>query len=128
MNIYIDADAMVAWEKGEFDLPAWIEARPNDTVMFTATVWQQLMYGAFAWDPARAQKRTRMLNSLGLGVSSFSRRHAARAARIAADLKASTIGFADCQVAACALEDGAELLTFNTAHFNRIPGLRLARV
>jgi len=25
MNIYVDADAFVRWEKGEFDLPGWLE-------------------------------------------------------------------------------------------------------
>ena len=119
---------MVAWEKGEFDLPDWLEQRPNDTAMFPATVWQQLLYGAFAGELARAQKRMRLLNSLRMGVSSFARRHAGRAAQIAADLKSSAIGFADCQIAASALEDSAELLTLNPRHFSRVPGLRLAVV
>jgi predicted nucleic acid-binding protein len=43
-----------------------------------------------------------------------------------ADLKSLAIGFADCQIAASALEDNAELLTFNTHHFSRVAGLRLA--
>ncbi len=53
MSIYIDADALVRWERGRFDLPF--------------------------------------------------------------------------QIAATALVDGAELLTFNTEHFGRVPGLRLAK-
>jgi predicted nucleic acid-binding protein len=35
-------------------------------------------------------------------------------------------GLADCQIAAVAIEDGAQLLTFNRRHFERVPGLRLA--
>lgn len=128
MNIYIDTDTIVAWEKGEFDLESWLEQRPQDTAMFPATVWQQLLYGTFAFEPARAQKRKRTLYALGLGVASFQRRHAARAARIAAELKREQIGFADCQIAASALEDGAELLSFNERHFSRVAGLRLAKV
>jgi predicted nucleic acid-binding protein len=46
---------------------------------------------------------------------------------LAVDLKQETIGVADFQIAACALEDGAELLTFNLNHFQRVPGLRLAK-
>lgn len=127
MNVYIDADVIVRWEKGEFAFAEWLEDRPaGDIAMFPPTVWQQLLYGAFAWEPARAQKRMRSLAALRMVVSSFTRRHAARAAQIAADLRHESIGFADCQIAACAIEDNAELLTFNLAHFRRVPELRLA--
>ena len=128
MNIYIDADAFVRFEKREFDLPGWLEQRPGDSFIFPATVWQQLLFGVYAWEPARASKRLRGLEALGLPVASFSRRQAALAARIAAELKTVGIGFSDCQVAACVLGDGGELLTFNTRHFSRVPGLRLAQV
>jgi len=33
-----------------------------------------------------------------------------------------------CQIAASVLGDGGELLSFNTRHFSRVPGLKLARV
>ena len=58
----------------------------------------------------------------------FSNRHAERAAQLAAELKLEAIGFADFQIAATALVDGAELLTFNREHFSRVPGLILAEV
>lgn len=127
MSIYIDADAFVRWEKGSFDLPAFMEARPAEPFAFPATVWQQLAYGAFAWGADRAAKRQRALLVLGaLPVLPFTRSHAVRAAQLAAELKAVPIGFADFQIAATTLEDGADLLTFNTEHFARVPGLRLA--
>jgi predicted nucleic acid-binding protein len=129
MNVYIDADAVVNWEKGEFDLPGWIEQHhPNDAVFFPPTAWQQILYGKYAWEPARARKRARFLEAINLPVSDFGRRHAERAAQLAAELKTAAIGFADCQIAACALEDNAELLSFNAEHFERVPGLRLAAV
>jgi tRNA(fMet)-specific endonuclease VapC len=128
MNIYIDADVFVRFEKGDFDLPRWLERRPRDGLIFPATVWQQLLYGVYAWEPVRARKRRRGLEDLGVPVSSFSRRHAALAAQIAAELKTEGIGFSDCQIAACVLGDGGELLTFNTKHFSRVPGLKLAEV
>ena len=59
-------------------------------------------------------------------VTPFRRVHAVRAARLAAELKLQSIGIADFQIAATALEDGAELLTFNREHFRRVPGLKLA--
>jgi predicted nucleic acid-binding protein len=129
MSIYIDADVLVRWERGEFDLPAWLEARGDEPAAFPATAWQQLLYGVFAWSPDRSAKRTKsLLLMAGLGVAPFSRVHAVRAAELAADLKLQTIGFADFQIAATALVDGAELLSFNKKHFERVPGLRLATV
>ena len=129
MSIYIDADSFARWEKGDFNLPAWLEARGDEPAAFPATVWQQLVFGVFAWQPARAAKRSRSLLLMGgLAVAPFSRSHAARAAQLAAELKLKTIGFADLQIAASALVDGAELLTFNREHFSRVPGLTLADV
>lgn len=129
MSIYIDADAVIRWERGEFDLPAWLEANPDEVVAFPATVWQQLLFGLFAWPEARANKRARTLLGLGvLTIVPFGRVHAVRAARLAGELQLQTIGLADFQIAATALEDGAELLTFNREHFNRVPGLKLAKV
>jgi tRNA(fMet)-specific endonuclease VapC len=129
LSTYIDADVFGRWEKGEFDLPAWMEAYAGDApIAFPVTVWQQLLYGVFAWSPERAAKRSRYLLAIGgLTVVPFSRVHAVRAARLTAELKLQDIGFADFQIAATALEDGAELLTFNRKHFERVPGLKLAK-
>src|SRR5437879_208318 len=127
MSIYIDADAFAQWEKDRFDLPAWLEARGDEPALFPATVWQQLLFGVFDWKPDRAAKRMRYLLLMGgLGVAPFSRIHATRAARLSAELKREGIGFSDFKIAATALEDGAELLTFNVRHFSRVPGLKLA--
>jgi predicted nucleic acid-binding protein len=129
VNLHLDANAVIEWERGRFDLPTWIvQNHPNDELRFSAAAWQELMYGAYAWEPARAQKRVRFLRLLGVSVRTYAERQADRAARIAAELKDSPIGFSDCQVAATALEDNAALLTFNREHFSRVPGLRLAAV
>ena len=129
--IYADADAFVRWEKREFDLPAWLKTHAvGETVKLPATVWQQLHYGAFAWQPDRAQKRAKYLAIIG-GVASVApseRPHAERAARLDAELKRESIGVGDTQIAATALVDGAELLTFNREHFGRVPGLKLVTV
>lgn len=126
MNIYIDADAFANWEKGNYDLPDWIQRHhPDDTFFFPATVWQQLLYGQFAWETPRAQKRARYLQLIGLPVAPFARAHAERAAQLAAELKLQTIGFADFQIAATALVDGAAVVSFNTTHFNRVPDLKV---
>ena len=98
MSIYIDADALAKWEKGDFDLRSWLRHRGEEPAAFPATVWQQLLYGVFAWEPARAAKRMRSLVLAGgLPVVAFSRVHAQRAARLASELKESNIGFADFQ-------------------------------
>src|SRR3954470_7938265 len=127
MSIYVDADSFARLEKGDFDLPAWLEARGDEPAAFPAIVWQQLIFGVFAWQPERAAKRNRSLLLMGgLAVAPFSRSHATRAAQLTSELKLKTIGVADLQIAATALVDGAELLTFNRAHFDRVPGLVLA--
>src|SRR5262245_58916404 len=124
---YVDADALAQWEKGEFDLIGWAAARPDEVLAFPAVVWQQITYGLFAFQPDRAAKRARSLLILGhLDVAPFERRHAVRAAELTHELRLNMIGFADTQIAAMALVDGAELLTFNDKHFNRVPGIRLA--
>lgn len=129
MSVYIDADAFVRWEKGQFDLPGWLSTKGEEPMAFPATVWQQLQFGTFAWSSARAAKRRRFLAAMErLPVVAFSRAHAERAAELAAGLKLQQIGFADFQIAASALEDGAELLTFNREHFGRVQGLKLATV
>lgn len=128
MSIYIDADAIVQWEKRQFDLPAWLELHAEDEALIPATVWQQLQFGVFAWVPERAVKRKRFLDALaGVEIVPFSRAHAERAAALAADMKSSQIGFADFQIAAMAIDDGATLLTFNRAHFGQVPALKLAQ-
>jgi len=129
VSVHIDADVVVAWERGRFDLVAWLEARPaNEPISFSATAWQQLSFGKYAWEKPRAEKRRRHLEVLSRWkIKEFGEREADRAARLAAELKNETIGLADFQIAASALEDNAELLTFNVEHFQRVPGLRLAR-
>jgi len=129
MSIYIDADAFVRWEKRDFDLPAWMARHPDEPIAFPATVWQQLFFGTFAWVPERAAKRNHYLAIVShLPVIAFNRLHAVRAAQLAWELKLEQIGFADFQIAATALVDGAELLTFNQEHFRRVPGLKLAKI
>ena len=129
MSIYIDADAFVRWEKGEFDLPGWLEARGDEPAAFPVTVWQQLLFGLFAWPTDRANKRARSVLIMGaLAIAPFGRSHAVRAAQLASEMKLQQIGCADFQIAATALVDNAELLTFNQQHFSRVPGLRLATV
>jgi predicted nucleic acid-binding protein len=101
MSIYVDADVVVRWEKGEFDLPAWLTQRGEEPMAIPATVWQQLQFGAFAWSPERAAKRKKYLAAIGqLPVVPFSRAREERAARLASELKFQQIGFADFQTAA----------------------------
>lgn len=129
MSVYIDADAIITWERGDFDLPAWLEAKGDEAFGIPATVWQQVQFGIFGWGRGRSDKRARSLAAIkNLPVVSLTGLHAETAARLQAQLKENSIGFADFQIAATALSDGAELLSFNEAHFGRVPGLRLAKL
>jgi predicted nucleic acid-binding protein len=128
-NSAIQQIGNLRWERGEFDLPAWLEQRPDEAIAFPAPVWQQIVFGLFAWSPERAAKRARSLLVVGgIPVVAFGRPHALRAAQLEAELKTQQLGFADFQIAATALVDGAELFTFNRKHFQRLPGLKLAGV
>ena len=62
-----------------------------------------------------------------MGVLEFDTEAAARAAHIYHDLRSAgtPIDDADVLIAATALRHGATLVTRNTKHFNRIPGLLL---
>ena len=63
-----------------------------------------------------------------MAVAGFGRLQAERAASLQAELRLEQIGFADFQIAATALVEGAQLLTFNVAHFSRVPNLSVVRV
>ena len=130
MSIFIDSDAFIRWEKGEFDLPEWLLQHADDTVLIPATVWQQLNYGTYFWVQARAAKRGQFLRIIGeiAEVVPFNKAHAQRAAAIAANLRREEIGFADFQIAATVLVEDGELLSFNREHFSRVDGLKLAAV
>jgi predicted nucleic acid-binding protein len=89
-----------------------------------------LNFGVFAWPGERARKRKHFLDTVGAvaDVATFGRAHAVRASELTAIMSTSQIGFADFQIAATALEDNAELLTFNQEHYRRVPGLKLAAI
>src|SRR5689334_5576742 len=104
---HIDSDVFVAWERGDFDLLSWLSNQGE--VAFSATAWQELSFGIWAWEKTRAHKRSRHLEILAaVPVVPFEKRHASRAAQIDAELKMNKIGFADCQIAATAIEESAD--------------------
>ena len=78
MSVYIDANVFVAWERGKFDLPEWAESRPDEAMAFPATVWQELLFGRYAWETARADKRSRSLGVFSqiASVAAFGKAHA----------------------------------------------------
>jgi len=51
MSIYIDADAFARWEKGEFDLLAWIEETLRHAGGFSSDRLATSCFWAFAWQP-----------------------------------------------------------------------------
>jgi predicted nucleic acid-binding protein len=78
---------------------------------------------------AKEQEISRINNLLdNLPVLAFTREDAEDAGRIAKTLKDSgkAIDPEDCMIAAIALRENAPILTRNSKHFSRIPGLRIA--
>jgi tRNA(fMet)-specific endonuclease VapC len=127
----LDADSFALWEKGEFDLPRWLEARGDEPVAISAVVWEQLWFAAEKWQPERSAKRRAKLQAIypAVRIIPFDVAQAREAARLDARLKTAgqPIGWPDTLIAAAALVCQAELLTFNRAEFDQA-GVPLARI
>jgi len=90
----------------------------------SAVTYHELLYGARRRGSKRLLETIKALAEL-VPVVDFSSDAAGRAARIRATLdeKGQTIGVMDTLIAANALSTGCTLVTNNTDHFSRIPGL-----
>src|SRR5437016_14114880 len=122
--LMLDSDVIVNWEGNKFDLPAYLRTRGHEPVGLSAIAWQQLWAGAEHFEPARAAKRRRFLADIfpAVRIVAFDTAQAREAAVLDGRLKMSgqQIGYADTLIAAAALAQGAELLTFNRAEFERV--------
>jgi predicted nucleic acid-binding protein len=75
--------------------------------------------------PLFIQKLRNALDAMS-GVLPFDRQAAEVYGKIAAELEGQglTIGFPDLQIAAIALSRDLAVTTYNTSHFQRVPGLK----
>lgn len=125
----LDADVIIAGEKGLLDLSAWLASRSNETVEIAAITVAELWHGieraTGSWRAAREQYLKAIVGALP--VVPYTEQIAYEHARVWAELQSSgqMIGYYDLIVGATALERGSAVATFNTRHFQRIPGLKI---
>jgi tRNA(fMet)-specific endonuclease VapC len=105
-------------------------AKVDASQQFISTISvAEIVYGAF-----RSSRPEHHLHNLehvllpGVNIADFDARAAYAAGRIRADLekKGQPLAFVDIQIAAIAIVNELTLITGNTAHFERVPGLQMA--
>ena len=127
MAIMLDADVIIGGEKGLFDLATWLRSRPDDTFEVAAITVAELWHGVERATGTRRTRRQRYLRAVlaALPIVPYTEQTAYQHARIWARLEAAgkKIGPYDLIVAATAIERGSAVATFNTRHFDVVPGL-----
>jgi tRNA(fMet)-specific endonuclease VapC len=129
MAILIDADVLIADERGIFDLKCWLAARPNEQVEIAAITAAEIWHGLERASGAQKVKRRAYIESAlaTFPVIPFTGLTAQIHARLWAGLESSgkMIGYHDLIVAATALERGSAVATFNVRHFSAVKGLKV---
>lgn len=127
MAIILDADVIIAGERGSLDLEVWLGNWENETFEIAAVTVAELWHGVERASAAHKKKRVAYLEAMiqMLAVIPYTERTAYEHARIWAQLESSgrMIGFYDVIVAATALERSSTVATFNKKHFSQVKGL-----
>ena len=129
MAILIDADVLIADERGVFDLNSWLLARQKERVEIAAITASELWHGLERASGARKVKRRNYIeNALAVfPVIPFTGLTAQIHAHLWAGLESSgkMIGYHDLIVAATAIERGSAVATFNLRHISAVMGLKV---
>src|SRR5580658_4965633 len=124
MAVILDADVIIAGERGKLDLQKWLVSHSNEEFEIAAATVAELWHGveraAGRYRAAREQYLRRMLGALP--IVPYTERTAYQHARLWAELGDSgkMIGYYELIVGATALERGSAVATFNIRHFGRI--------
>jgi tRNA(fMet)-specific endonuclease VapC len=129
MTLLLDADVIIAGERGAVDLARCVAFRADDQFEIAAITVAELWHGVGrAKGPHRAT-RQRHLNELivGLPVAPYTEKTAYEHARLWAKLETAgaMIGYYDVIVAPTALERGGTVVTLNKRHFSQVRGLKM---
>jgi tRNA(fMet)-specific endonuclease VapC len=129
MAMILDADVIIAGEKGILDLPGWLASRSTETVEIAAITVAELWHGVERATLSFRAKREQYLKTIveALPIVPYTEQTAYEHARVWAELEASgrMIDYYDLIVGATALERGSSVATFNTRHFRQIRGLKV---
>ena len=128
--VFLDTDILIDHLRGDGEATRLIEALEGTSLLLTTTVTVfELYYGAHRTRRSveGVQAIRRLLERMSVvGVDGDA---AEKAGEIAAGLERVGVpmGFGDVLIGAVVLVNNGELLTRNTRHFERIPGLRLVK-
>jgi tRNA(fMet)-specific endonuclease VapC len=129
MAVMLDADVIIAGERGTLDLERWLDSQAGEEFEIAAITVAELWHGVERASTSHRKKRTAYLEAITgvLAIIPYTGQIAFRYARIWAHLESSgkMIGFYDVIVAATALERGSAVATFNKKHFAQVKGLKL---
>lgn len=131
MAIMLDADVIIAGERGILDLKGWIDSIPNQPLELAAVTVAELWHGVERAAGRQKSARGNYLAKLiqAMPVIPYTKATAFEHARLWAELEAvgNRIGYYDLIVAATALERGSAVATFNTRHFSQVKGLTIIK-
>jgi len=128
MGLILDSSLLIAEERENFDLAAWLRGRPPEPVAASAITFSELWFGIeVEANVAKASRRRRWLEKTFRRLeivpldASIARVHARTWARLAA--AGRLVGPHDLIVAATALHRRWAVATFNAREFQQVPGL-----
>ena len=123
----LDADVLIANERGVFDLDRWLAAQQDNDFELAALTAAELWHGLErAIEPFRSRRQAYIERTLGFcTIVPYTLSTARIHARLWAELESAgkPIGAHDLIVAATAVERGVPVATFNTKHFSQVRGL-----
>ena len=126
MNLILDSDHCIAILRKQLDVSAWVH--PQVPLFVTALTVSELTFGAH--QSARVAHNLAQVDLLlaGMTILPFDEAAARRHGELKNILRRTGTPLADLdlQIASIALSRGLLLVTHNTGHFARIPGLVLA--
>jgi len=129
MEIIVDADVIIRGENGLFDFNGWMASRATDDFAVAAITIAELWHGIERATGKRRIEREQYLQNVvtSFPVIPYTRQTALIHAHVWAELMTSgkMVGLYDLIVAATALEHGSDVATFNTRHFQQVPGLNV---
>jgi predicted nucleic acid-binding protein len=130
VGLILDTSLLIADERANFDLSAWLRSRPPEPVAASPVTLSELWFGIeIDTDATRARRRRRWLEKAfrRLEVVSLDAALARVHARLWAQLSASgkMVGPYDLIIAATAVHRGWAVATFNAVEFRHIPGLEV---
>jgi tRNA(fMet)-specific endonuclease VapC len=129
MEIIVDADVIIAAERGDEELESWLTSLAGDHLAVAAVTVAELWHGVERASAKHRGPRQSYLRGFLSSVSilPYTASTAYEHARIWADLvsRGEMIGLYDLIVAATAMQRHSPVATFNRRHFTRVKGLTL---